>query len=268
MTTLWRTTAIVRALLDIGFREAVAYRSELLIWLLSTNTPLIMLVLWNAVAAEGALGGYNQQNFTAYFLVTLIVRLLTGAWVVWQINMEAKSGQLAMRLMRPVHPFLAYATENVSMWPLRLILCAPIMVITFYVVGKSGFSQDPLQWLVVPASIVGAWALVFSIMLMIGALALYWHSTLSLFDVYFGFYFVLSGYIIPLDLFPPQTQPYLNALPFKYVLSFPVDTILGHINLNTSLTFLARQWTFALAFLTVALTLWKRGLRRYEAFGG
>lgn len=268
MTALARGVSLVATLLSVGLREAVAYRSELVIWLLSTNTPLIMLVLWNAVAADAPIGAYDQRAFTAYFLVTLVVRLLTGAWVVWQINMEAKSGQLAMRLLRPVHPFLAYASENVSMWPLRLGLCTPIMALTAYLVGADGFSHDPVQWLITPVSVFGAWALAFSIMLVIGALALWWHSTLSLFDVYFGLYFVLSGYIIPLELFPQSAQPILSALPFKYVLSFPVENILGHIDRATSLTYLGRQWLFAAAFLSLALVLWKRGLRRYDAFGG
>ena len=31
---------------------------------------------------------------------------------------------------------------------------------------------------------------------------------------------------------------------------------------------LAVQWAWAALFLTLALTLWKRGIRRYESFGG
>ena len=37
-------------LLRVGFAEAVAYRAELLVWVLATTMPLVMLALWTAVA--------------------------------------------------------------------------------------------------------------------------------------------------------------------------------------------------------------------------
>ena len=49
-------TALVRALPDlfrVGFAGIVAYRAEMTIWILTATLPLIMLALWNAVAAEG-----------------------------------------------------------------------------------------------------------------------------------------------------------------------------------------------------------------------
>jgi hypothetical protein len=41
--------------------------------------------------------------------VTLIVRLLSGAWVSWQVSQEIRDGALAGRLLKPMHPFFAYA---------------------------------------------------------------------------------------------------------------------------------------------------------------
>src|SRR5262245_10480017 len=39
-------------LLKVGFADAIAYRVEFLIWILTTNMPLVMLALWGAVARE------------------------------------------------------------------------------------------------------------------------------------------------------------------------------------------------------------------------
>ena len=62
------------ALLRTGFAAAVAYRAEFLIWMFSTNMPLIMLALWAAVARNGPVGSYSQRGFVAYYLCTLLVR--------------------------------------------------------------------------------------------------------------------------------------------------------------------------------------------------
>ena len=94
------------ALLRTGFVAAVAYRAEFLIWMFSTNMPLVMLALWAAVARSGPVAGYTKAGFGAYYLAVLLVRLLTGAWVVWEMTFEIKQGTLALRLLRPIHPLI------------------------------------------------------------------------------------------------------------------------------------------------------------------
>ena len=259
---------VLASSLRVGFAEAMAYRSEFVVWFLSTNTPLIMLVLWHAVAAEAPVGRFGEREFTAYFLTTLVVRLLTGAWVVWEINNEVRSGALAMRLLRPVHPFVAYATENLAAWPLRLAMVVPIIAVLFWVLGPSFLSGDPLQWLLFPVAIAGAWLLTFSAMLVIGSLSLFWHSSFGVFEVWMTLYFVFSGYIVPLELFPPHLAAIVDVLPFRYLISFPVETVLGLVPFATSIEYMLRQWAFIALFGTAALMLWRAGVRRYEAFGG
>lgn len=74
-----RTLRAIPTLLKVGFAEAVAYRAEMVVWLLSTNMPLVMLALWTAVARDAPVGRFGQRDFVAYYLATLVVRLLTGA---------------------------------------------------------------------------------------------------------------------------------------------------------------------------------------------
>src|SRR6202165_4633112 len=113
-------------MLRVGLAEAVAYRAEFVVWLLSTNLPLVMLALWTAVARDAPVGRFGQRDFVAYFLAALVVRLMTGAWVIWEVNQEIRQGTLAFRLLRPVHPLLAYACENVAAMALRVVLSLPV----------------------------------------------------------------------------------------------------------------------------------------------
>src|SRR3974390_1661893 len=106
------TVRALPTLFRVGFAEAVAYRAEMLVWVLSTTMPLIMLALWSAVAADAPVGRFGQRDFVAYFLATFIVRQLTGAWVAWQMSFEVRTGSLSMRLLRPVHPMVSHAGGN------------------------------------------------------------------------------------------------------------------------------------------------------------
>ena len=121
-----RTLRALPTLLKVGFSEAVAYRAEFVVWLLSTNMPLVMLALWSAVARDAPVGRFGQREFVAYFLAAFVVRLMTGAWVIWELNFEIRQGTLAFRLLRPVHPLFHYAAENISAMPMRLLVTAPI----------------------------------------------------------------------------------------------------------------------------------------------
>ena len=152
-----RTLRATPTLLRVGLAEAVAYRAEFLVWLLSTNMPLVMLALWSAVARDGPVGRFTQADFAAYYLAALVVRLLTGAWVVWELNFEIRQGTLAFRLLRPLHPLVAYAAENVAAMPVRLAVSLPVALVALTLLGEHHVTRDPLLLAIFPVSVFAAW---------------------------------------------------------------------------------------------------------------
>src|SRR5690242_9451934 len=109
-----RSLRALPTLLRVGVAETVAYRAEFLVWILTTTQPLIMMSLWVRVASESPFQGFTARDFIAYYLATLIVRQLTGNWVAWQISEEIRTGTMAMRLLRPIHPFLAIGASQAA----------------------------------------------------------------------------------------------------------------------------------------------------------
>ncbi len=263
-----RTLRALPTLLRVGFAEAVAYRAELLVWLLSTTMPLVMLALMTAVAREGPIGRFGTRDFTAYYLAALVVRLLTGAWVIWEVNFEIRQGTLAYRLLRPIHPLVAYACENVGAMPLRLGVAIPIAAIAVAAGGAGHVTRDPLLLAAFPLSLVGAWLITFLAMAIIGALAFRVESSGSLFEVWLGLFGVFSGYLIPLELFPAWLAAAARFLPFRYMLAFPVEMVIGMTPRAAALGELAIQWGFVLVLGLAARVTWRAGLRRFAAYGG
>src|SRR5689334_17593350 len=123
------------------------------VWLLSTTMPLVMLALMTAVARDAPMGRFGQADFTAYYLAALVVRLMTGAWVIWEVNFEIRQGTLAFRLLRPIHPLVAYAAENIAAMPLRLALSLPVAVVLLFTVGATRVTHDPVLLAVFPVSV-------------------------------------------------------------------------------------------------------------------
>ncbi len=263
-----RTLRAAPTLLRVGLAEAVAYRAEFLVWLLSTNMPLVMLALWSAVARDGPVGRFDQAGFAAYYLAALVVRLMTGAWVVWEMNFEIRQGTLAFRMLRPVHPLVAYAAENVAAMPVRLAISLPVALGALAVLGGEHVTHDPLLLALFPVTVFGAWLITYLAMAAVGCLAFWLESATSLFDVWLGLFGVFSGYLVPLELYPRWVNEVSWFLPFRYMLSFPVELVTGGLSRTAALAQLAAQWGFVLALLAAAAGMWRLGTRRFAAHGG
>lgn len=253
-------------LLRVGMAETLAYRAEFVVWMLTTTLPLIMLGLWSSVAAEGPFASFGQREFVAYYLATLVVRNLTGSWVVWQINDEIRTGTLSMRLLRPVHPFVTYAALHLSAIPLRALVALPFTVLLLVSTAGDLLVTDA-RLLIFAVSLAGAWVLTFFAMMLIGSLGLFLDKSLAVFDVYLGLFAVLSGYLVPLALLPGWAQAIASAAPFRYMLAFPVELLTGRLSFEEALVQLGIQLAYAAVVVAAALRVWRAGIRRYEAYG-
>ena len=255
-------------LLRVGFAEAVAYRAELFVWILTTTMPLIMMALWTAVAEEAPVGRFGTNDFVVYFLVTFVVRQLTASWSSFQINWEVRHGILSMRLLKPVHPVVAYGIEALAAQPLRLVIALPVAVLAFCIVGLDHLPADPWMWPLWIVSLAGSWLLVFVLNVAIGALAFFMESSNKVMDIWFALFFVLSGYLIPIELFPPSARAVVDLLPFRYQIGLPVEILTGAYDRSGALWMIARQWGFVALFGALTAWIWRQGIRRFEAYGG
>ncbi len=266
--SLRNATRALPTMLRVGFAEAIAYRAEMIVWVLATTMPLVMLALWTSVAQGEPVGRYGQPEFMAYFLCTFVVRQLTGSWAFWQINFEVRSGALAMRLLRPVHPLWAYAAEGVAAMPMRLLVSLPVAVLALVLVGTGRLAHDPASWLLWAVSVAGAWLITLLVNFVIGCASLFVESSTKLMDAWLVFFFVLSGYLVPVDLFPRPIAAAVDWLPFRYQLGLPVEIMTGAHGTRAALALVARQWAWVAAALAATAFAWRRGVRRFAAYGG
>ena len=266
--TLPAALRAVPTLFRVSFAEAVAYRAELFVWILTSTMPLIMLALWTAVAREAPVGRYGERDFVAYFLAVFVVRQLTGSWIAWEMNQEIRQGSIAARLLRPVPPILHYAAETLSAIPLRLVVAVPVAAISLAVVGAAHLPHGVLAWGAFGAALAGGWLIAFLLSFCIGCLAFYLESSSKIMDLSLVLLFVFSGYLFPLDLLPPALGLVVDALPFRYQIGLPVELLVSAHGASAALRLLAAQWAWVAGLLGLAAVLWRGGLARYAAFGG
>jgi ABC-2 type transport system permease protein len=255
-------------LLRVGLSEAVAYRAEFFVWMLSMTMPLVMLALMSAMAKEAPIGRFTASTFTSYYLATLIVRQMTGVWVVWEMVREIKEGTLALRLLRPLHPLWAYSAESLAALPMRTLVSLPVAVILLISTGGNQVTRDPVVLGYFVVSLIGAWLLNFSVSALIGTLGLYLESSVSIWELWLGCFMIFSGYLVPLELFPHWLERIARVMPFAYLQASPVEMLTGLHTRASALRVLAVQWSWAAGAMVLLVWVWRRAIKRFAAYGG
>lgn len=261
----WRA---IPAFFRFGIQQAIAYRAEMLVWIFSTTMPFVMLLLWEAVAQDGAIGRLGPAQFRIYFLATYCVRQICGSWVSWQINAEMRDGSFSLRLLRPVHPIFMLGVEQVSTTLFRILIAVPVALAGFVFLSYGTLHLSAVGALLFALSLVGGWLLTFYVNVVAGLFAFYTDQSTKLMDLWTTMFFAFSGYLIPTELFPVSVRSLVSWLPFRYQLGFPVELMTGLTSPEHALVPLAVQWSYVAGFVAVAHLLFRRGVVRFGAQGG
>jgi ABC-2 type transport system permease protein len=173
-----------------------------------------------------------------------------------------------MRLLRPVNPIVHYAVEQLAHVPVRALFSMPVALLFFFLDPHIHAPRDPALWVLFTISVLGAWAISFLVNVIIGSLAFFMEQSVKIMDVYTAVFFVLSGYMVPLDLFPEPVRAVLDFLPFRYQMGLSVELLTGALDAGLALRLVLQQWCMVLAMTLLAHGVFRRGVGHFEAYGG
>jgi ABC-2 type transport system permease protein len=166
-----------------------------------------------------------------------------------------------------MHPIVSFAMSNLAYMPLRALVTLPVLVILIATHAKD-LSHDWRIWLIWCFAMAGAWLITFFVNIAVGSLSFFIESSIKVMDVWLALFFVFSGYLFPLDLFPPWLRAMTEWLPFRYQIALPVELMTGKLQPGEALELLGRQYLWAGALVFIAISLWRNGIKRFQAFGG
>ena len=251
------------------FASMLQYRASLFIWMISAVLePLIYLIVWSTVSVSrgGSVGDYTAGQFAAYFIVFMLVNQVTYTWIMYEYEYRIREGLLSPALLRPVHPIHADIAENIS----SKLVTMPVMIL---IAGGLALIFKPTAsfqvWTIF--AFIPALVLAFLIRFLIEwtlAQSAFWTTRVSAFNqVYFVLVLFLSGQIAPLSVFPRAIQVLANILPFRWMIGFPVELILGRLTPIQALTGIAAQVFWLVVSLGLVRVVWRAGIRIYSAVG-
>ena len=261
--------------INIGIQNTLVYRANFLFRSVFGLIPLMATIyLWRAVFAgkssDPEVGGYTLAGMTSYYLLVTLVDMLTAVTDDdWQIAADIREGNINQFLLKPID----YLTYRLCLFGANRLIYTSVALIPVAI-----FIWIERRYFVLPAQL-SAWAgfalsvvltgLLQFLMSYSMALLAFWVLEVSTFIfILFAFEYIAGGHLFPLDILPPWLSTFLNYTPFPYQLFFPVSVYLGRTTGAELARGLLIQSAWVALFYLMARWMWKRGIRKYTAFGG
>lgn len=255
----------------VFFQDALVYKANAVIWLMTDTVPaIIMPLIWlNSYNGRATIGGFTPSQMVVYYMIGLFLTCVVESHIMWDINTDVKQGKFNIYLTRP-YSYMAYAyASNLSWRLMRTIMFVPLFAVVLTIFHR-WVTWDPSLydfgwrfWL----SVVLGHIVSFGITYSMGLLSLYLVEARSVYNFYYLPQVIFSGQIAPLSLFPKAIAAFAGLLPFSYTIFFPIQIFLGNVHGEALWKGYAMQLLWIAISFTVSALLWRGGLKRYTAFG-
>ncbi len=256
--------------------ERLTYRADFLISTFLRFLPLVTtILLWKAIFAGNEntpRDGFTLQQTIAYLLMVNISRMFSSMpGLAGGIARDVREGTLKKYLIQPLD-MIAYLLAHRVAHKLAYIVSSALPYAVLFVICRHYFDgllpHDPVIWLAYLVSLILAFLVGFFFETAVGMVGFWFLEVTSLLYVVMTLNFFVSGHMLPLDFLGPRAAAVLKALPFAYMAYFPAVVFLGKVKGTELLIGLAIESGWVLAFAALSRWLYRRGLRRYGAYGG
>lgn len=257
-----------RAVFGLHIQDSLAYRAQGIIWIITDTVPTITLpLMWLAAFGDRAtINGFSRTEMVAYYLAMAVCSNLINAHP-WEISHDIKEGRLSIYLTRPFSYYWFIFASNLSWRMVRTLLFVPFFALTLVIFREylvwSDYNTGPEFWL----SVALAHLLSYQIAWALGLMAFYLVEVGGLYEFYYMIGGFLAGQMAPLQMMPDAVRDLAQALPFAYVLWFPVQVFLGRASGEAVVSGLWHQVFWIAALAALGQFLWRAGLKRYTAVG-
>jgi ABC-2 type transport system permease protein len=273
--------------IGIGIQNNLTYRFNYLTRTLFSFIPLFaMIALWRKIYSGS--GGATHADWTKaemifYYLLVAVVDVFTAVNEDdWQIATDIREGAISQFLLKPID-YLWYRLCLFFSGRVAFVMMAGIPLAVFIFCFRNYFllPANAVVAVIFPISLLLTALLQFFISYAMAMLAFWLLEISTLIFILFSFEYIASGHMFPLNLFPPSLEHaglspalargFYHALmltPFPYQMYFPVALYMGKISGADLWSGLFAQFIWVLLAYAFARFMWRRGVKKYSAFGG
>lgn len=258
----------------VAVSERMVYRTDFFVSTFLRFIPIITtILLWRAIydgAEQARIGGLAYTEMVGYFLFVMIARAFGSMpGLASGIAADVREGELRKFLLQPID-YVSYTLVLRAAHKLvYYILAAAPFIVVFWMCRRYLPGWPPPAMLALYlCSLLLAFAIGFTVNCVLGLLAFWFLEIGSLLYVFMILQYFLSGHMFPLSLLPAGLRDAVTWLPFAYETYYPSMIILQKFTLLQAAGVVAVQAAWVAVLAVLGRWVWRRGLRRYAAFGG
>lgn len=261
------------SIFKISFQQEFAYKLNFVMWRVrNVMQILVFFFLWNAIFQnnQGEIFGYTKDKILTYAFVLILIRAFVLSSRSVDIAGQISNGELSNLLLKPIHYFKYWLTRDASSKVLNAIFAFFEIGILLFLLKPPIFIQTNFLYLLFfVISVIFAMLIFFNILMLTNFVPFWapevaWGAQFLVVIVVVEF---LSGSLFPIDIFPTPIYNFLKLTPFPYLIFAPIKIYLGNFTVSESIQSLLISGVWCVILYLVMNSVWKKGLKIYEAVG-
>jgi len=255
----------------VSFQKQITYRFDYFMGVLNGFLYVFIFTsLWRALYSHSEIathGGFSLPSIITYAVMVMAVRI-SFSMEENAIYKKVQDGSVAIDLIRPVSIFFMHLAQSVGHSFFHILArTVPILLISALFFDLQ-IPTEPARLAAFLLSAVLGYLILFMINFCVGLLAFWFIEIFPFMLLKYGLFTLLSGAIVPIDLFPAFIRHAVALLPFQYVLYSPTSILIGHAPPETIPGIIAVQAVWVLIFSAISAAMWNAGRSKLVIQGG
>ena len=254
--------------------ERLVYRGDFAFATLVRFLPIVtQIFLWGAIYGNrpnDPINNYTYANMVAYYLLVMVSRAFSSMpGLAGGIARDVRDGTVKKYLTQPIDMLGYLFWHRVAHKLVYYVVATGPFLLVFYLC-RDYFTVHPdamtlFAW---GLSLLMGFLIGFLMESLIGLISFWFLEVSSLLFIYMMFNYFLSGHMIPLDWLPRPLSDWVQYLPFKYLAYLPAAIILNGYSHARLMRELSIELVWIVVLCVAGRIAFRRGVRRYSAFGG
>jgi ABC-2 type transport system permease protein len=263
MLTLWEVT-------KLAIQRQITYRAATIAGLV-TNFFFGLIRAAILIALFGTsqeVAGLTIQGAITYTGLTQAVIGYLSFFGWYEVMDSVYSGEIASALLKPMNYFSYWLAQDLGRALVNILLRGLTIMGLFALVFDLAIPSQSSQWLAVFVTIILGWLVSFSWRFLVNLAAFWTPNARGVGRFAFGLSWVLSGFIMPLRLFPEWFIKLCNLTPFPSMINTVVEIYLGILDSQAMMKALLIQSFWVILLVVASHFVLQAGTRRLVIQGG
>ena len=252
----------------ISLISYLEYRVNFVLSFLFSLVPFsVSVLLWVAVAKHSEF--IKVKEVVSYYFVILIVKNITTTNSIIRFSDDIRLGELNKYLLKPYnycfYNLMADLPERIVFIVMNFI---PLILIYTFLHNYINLDLSLIKVFFFIIFLILGYLINFFIDFLIGLYSFYFSKVSSLYTSIKVLRNLSAGNIFPLLMLPAKIFLSLQFLPFMYTSYVPTMLLLERTSFDLILKNLFISIIWLITLCVFSAMLWKRGKKRYSAYGG